>query len=257
MVASAHKTLPAYSQAAVLLAQATRLDFRRLQRAFEATYTTSPAGAILASIDASRALLERDGERLLARILEAVAAARARLREVPGVDVVEGEGIDPTKLTVSLAGTGAHGVAVEEDLIAAGFPVEMADRDTVVAQVTIADEPQMIVRFTEVLIASIEAHRGQPRVLNEAAGWIVTPEQRVAPREAFFGEAETVAFAHAAGRVSAELVALYPPGVPVLAPGELVTEHALATLVAARSDGVRVAYAADPALRTLEVLRLD
>ena len=65
---------------------------------------------------------------------------------------------------------------------------------------------------------------------------------------------ETVPFAAAAGRVSAELIALYPPGVPVLAPGELVTEQALGVLSEAAADGVRIAYAADPALATLEVL---
>ena len=90
--------------------------------------------------------------------------------------------------------------------------------------------------------------------MTTAAGWIVSPHQQVAPREAFFGATETVPFAEAAGRVSAELVALYPPGVPVLAPGELVTEQTLAALTDAAADGVRVAYAADPALATLQVL---
>jgi lysine decarboxylase len=76
----------------------------------------------------------------------------------------------------------------------------------------------------------------------------------VAPREAFFGLTETVPVAQAVGRISAELVAPYPPGVPVLAPGELVTTEALAALTEARADGVRIAYAADARLATLEVL---
>jgi lysine decarboxylase len=76
----------------------------------------------------------------------------------------------------------------------------------------------------------------------------------VPPREAFFGLSETVPIERAAGRVSAELVAPYPPGVPVLAPGELVTAEALAALAEARLDGVRIAYAADAELATLGVL---
>jgi lysine decarboxylase len=76
----------------------------------------------------------------------------------------------------------------------------------------------------------------------------------VPPREAFFGTTERVPIEKAAGRVSAELVAPYPPGVPVLAPGELVTLDALAALAEARADGVRIAYAADPQLATLDVL---
>ena len=254
MITSAHKVLPAYSQAALVLAQTERLNPSRLNRAFEAIHTTSPAGTIVASIDATRALIERDGERLLGQILATVAEARDRLRQVPGVHVVEGENVDPAKLTVSIAGTGAHGVDLEADLIAAGMPVEMADRDTIVAITTIADEPESLRRLTSVLIESIEAHRGAPRSLAGAAGWIVAPQQRVSPREAFFGDVETVPFAEACGRVSAELVALYPPGVPVLAPGELVTEQTLSALAEAAADGVRIAYAADPNLATLEVL---
>ena len=124
----------------MLARTAGRLDPPRLDRAFEATHTTSPAGAIMASIDAARALLARDGEELCARLLRVVAAARDRLREVPGLDVLDGPGVEPAKLVVLLAGTGAHGIAVEADLIAAGMPVEMADRDTIIPIVTLADD---------------------------------------------------------------------------------------------------------------------
>jgi arginine decarboxylase len=254
MVTSAHKTLPAYSQAAWLLARTERIGASRLQRAFDALHTTSPAGTIMASMDAARALLQRDGERLLGRAISAVADARAALRAIAGLTVLDGPMMDPAKLTVGLAGTGAHGVDVESDLRSAGVPVEMADRDTVVAVVTLADDASTLARLTAALERSIERRRGIPREVTAAAAWIVSPETRVAPREAFFGEVETVPFTNAAGRISAELIALYPPGVPILAPGELVTEHALAILTEAVADGVRVAYAADPALASLEVL---
>jgi arginine decarboxylase len=254
MVISAHKTLPAYSQAALLLARTERLNASRLERAFDALHTTSPAGTIMASIDAARALLERDGERLLAQMIRAVSDARARLEQVPGVRVLAGAGVDPAKLTVSIADTGAHGVDVESDLIVAGTAPEMADRDTIVALATIADDAGSLDRFTTTLIQSIERHRGPPRAVTGAAGWIVRPVQVVAPRDAFFGAVQTVAFADAAQRVSAELIALYPPGVPVLAPGERVTPEALAALSQAAADGIRIAYAVDPTLATLEVL---
>ena len=257
MITSAHKTLPAYSQAALLLARTERLNASRLERAFDAIHTTSPAGTIMASIDAARALVEREGERLLSRTIQAVSDARARLEQVPGVRVLGGAGVDAAKLTVSIAGTGAHGVDIESDLIAAGVAPEMADRDTIVAVATIADDGDSLRRFTAGLIESIERHRGAPRAVTGAAGWIVRPLQAVAPREAFFGAVETVAFADAAERVSAELIALYPPGVPVLAPGERVTAEALAALSQAATDGVRIAYAADPTLATLEVLAVE
>jgi lysine decarboxylase len=82
----------------------------------------------------------------------------------------------------------------------------------------------------------------------------VVPQLAVPPREAFFSRNETVLADTAVGRVSAELVAPYPPGVPVLAPGEIVTADALAALRAAQAEGGRIAYAADPTLATLQVL---
>ena len=254
MVTSAHKTLPAYTQGALVLARTERLDVARLNRAFDATHTTSPAGSIMASVDAARALLARDGERLCARLLRGVAAARKRLREVPGVDVLDGPGVDPAKLVVLLAGTGAHGGLVEADLVAAGMPVEMGDRDTVVPIVTMADDEERIEAFTEELIAAVERHRGQPRRPAATAAWTVRPQTVLAPREAFFAPNETVAGSAAVGRISAELVAPYPPGVPVLAPGELITTEALAALREVAADGGRIAYAEDPTLATFQVV---
>jgi arginine decarboxylase len=254
MVTSAHKALPAYTQAALVLARTGRLDAARLDRAFEATHTTSPAGAIMASTDAARALLARDGKELCARLLRTVTAARRRLREVPGVDVLDGPGVEPAKLTVLLAGTGAHGIAVEADLVAAGMPVESADRDTIIPIVTLADDEAHVARFTQTLIQIIERHRGTPRLPVPAAAWTVVPEMALPPREAFFSPNETLAATAAVGRVSAELVAPYPPGVPVLAPGEVITAAALDALRAAQADGGRIAYAADPTLATLQVI---
>jgi lysine decarboxylase len=254
MVTSAHKALPAYTQGALVLARTGRLDPARLDRAFEATHTTSPAGSIMASIDAARALLAADGERLCGRLIRGVAAARRRLREVPGLDVLDGPGVEPGKLVVLLAGTGAHGNKVEADLIAAGMPVEMADRDIVVPIPAIADDEERLASFTEVLIDAIERHRGTPRQPAAAAAWVVEPETVLSPREAFFAPAETVPAAAAIGRVSAELVAPYPPGVPVLAPGELITAGAVKALREVAADGGRIAYAADASLATFQVI---
>ena len=109
MVTSAHKSLPAWSQAALVLARTTYVDEARVHAGVEATATTSPAGAILASIDAARALLERDGEALLGPAIAATSAARDRLRGVAGLSVLDRPNVDPLKLTVLLSGTGADG----------------------------------------------------------------------------------------------------------------------------------------------------
>ena len=254
VVTSAHKTLPAWSQAALILADRTRIDGARLDAAVEATATTSPAGAVLASIDAARALLERDGSSLLDALVWRVGEARDRLRTVAGLGVLEGPHVDPAKLTLVLAGTGADGLAIERDLIAAGLPVEMADRDTIVAMITVADDDAGIDRLVRTVIASIERHRGPARAVAPAAVWTVDPVVVLDPRRAFFSAHTVVPIAEAVGRVCAELVAPYPPGVPVLAPGERVTAETVTALLTARDQGLRVAYAADPTLATLRVL---
>jgi lysine decarboxylase len=267
LITSAHKTLPAWSQGALLLARTRQsgglLDPGRLERGFDATHTTSPAGAILASTDAARALLQHHGAGLIGRLVELVRGARERLAAVPGLAVMDGRPaghpagplpVDPAKLVVLLAGTGAHGHAVEAELLAAGMPLEMADRDVLVPMVTLSDDESSVTRLVDTLAAAIGKHRGEPRAIATAAAWTVEPVTATDPRSAFFARHETVTAADAVGRVSVELIAPYPPGVPVLAPGEVISAAALSALQAALADGGRIAYAADPTLATVQVL---
>ncbi len=253
MVTSAHKTLPAWSQAALVLARTDRIDPARLDAGAEATATTSPAGAVLASTDAARALLERDGHALIDDAVAATRTSRSRLSDVAGLVVLEGPDVDPLKLTLVLSGTGADGNAVERDLLAAGLPVESADRDVIVGVVSLADTAETLDRLVSVVAASIERHRGAPRAVVGPAAYRVEPSMAMSPRAAFFAPTETVPVADAVGRTCAELVAPYPPGIPVLAPGETVTAGTLSALEEARAAGVRIAYAADATLATLRV----
>jgi len=267
LITSAHKTLPAWSQGALLLARTRRsgglLDPGRLQRGFDASQTTSPAGAILASTDAARALLQHHGADLVGRLVELARGARDRLAAVPGLAVLADRQdghpagplrVDPAKLVVLLAGTGAHGHVVEADLLAAGISLEMADRDVLVPMVTLSDDESSVARLVDTLVAAIGKHRGEPRQAVPAAAWTVEPVTATDPRSAFFARHETVPAAAAVGRVSAELIAPYPPGVPVLAPGEVISAAALNALQATLADGGRIAYAADPALTTIQVI---
>lgn len=254
MVTSAHKTLPAWSQAALVLARTQRVDAARLDAGVEATATTSPAGAILASIDASRALLDRHGRRLLADAIDATAAVRAEVSSIDGVVVLDGHGTDPLKLTVVLAGTGADGTMVEQDLLSAGMPVESADRDVLVAIVSLADTAERLNAFSRTLRAAIARHRGAPRGVVPAAVYTVDPCPVIPPRAAFFAPAATLPLEEAVGQVCAELIAPYPPGIPVLAPGERITAASLDALLSARDSGLRIAYAADPRLHTIRVV---
>ncbi|HEY9482236.1 MAG TPA: hypothetical protein VIR00_04690, partial [Micromonosporaceae bacterium] len=254
LVTSAHKMLPAYSQAALVLARTERLDASRLDAAFEATNTTSPAGSILASIDAARALLETRGHDLLDDLVNTVTIARDILATVPGLLVLEPPLVDPTRLVVVLPGTGADGIGIEQDLIEAGMPLEMADRDYLAPIITMADGRDDVLALTDAIVRSVERHRGQPRPVRPAAQWTLDPDTVMSPREAYFAPHHRRPAQSAVGRVSAELVAPYPPGIPILAPGERITADALASLLDARAAGVRIAYASDPSLTTLLVI---
>jgi arginine decarboxylase len=264
VVTSAHKTLPALSQGAVVLARTRAagglLQPDRLDRAMEATATTSPSGAVLASVDASLALLHVHGTELVGAMLERVRRARAVLREVQGLVAPDATtfgstAYDDAKLVVLTPGTGADGLVADHDLAAAGFALEMADRDLLVPMVTLADSDDDVAALAHALSATLERHRGEPRPMAAHIAWTVAAEQVLDPRTAFFAERHPVPWDEAAGRVCAEVVAPYPPGVPVLAPGERITSAALEALRRARAAGARIRYAADPTLATVLAVR--
>jgi arginine decarboxylase len=259
VIFSAHKTLPAYSQASLVLARTERLDAGRLERAFDLSATTSPAGSILASADAAVALLDSPlGHDRLSVLLASVEQARERLRgaglSVAGPDTHR---MDPTKLVVRLP---HGGQLLEQRLIAAGLAPEQADETTVIPIVTLADRPEDLERFTDVVLEHL-ADSPLPRSAPESTGSAepaashALPTARMTPRDAFFADTETVSAVQALGRVSAEVIAPYPPGVPVLVPGEEITQATVDLLQAAAAAGVRIAYAADPTLATFQVVR--
>lgn len=128
----------------------------------------------------------------------------------------------------------------------------MADRDTLVAQVGLVDDETSLGRLVAGILASCSGPAGPPRVVHTRQPAL--PPPRLLPRAAFFAGTDVVDRAAAVGRVSAELVAPYPPGIPLLVPGEEITAATLEALDAALSTGNRIAYAADPTLATLQVV---
>jgi lysine decarboxylase len=253
MVTSAHKTLAAFTQGAYLFARGELLDPGRVDDAFEALHTTSPSAVILASLDRTRALMALLGEELLARTLAIAARLREELAGIEGLAVLPAD--DPTRLVLGLGGTGADGLAVERDLFEEGVRLELANRDTLVPLLTIGNTEADADRLVAALAASLEQRRGEPRRAGAAtAVWAIEPEVALTPRDAFFAPRETVPVERAAGRIAAETVAPYPPGIPALAPGEVVRAELLAALREAAAAGTRMAACADPTLATVRVV---
>jgi lysine decarboxylase len=258
LVVSTHKTLPAFTQSAIVFARDT-LDLRRLAEAFDLLNTTSPSGAIYASIDRARALLEHHGVELLDRTLAQAARVREALGAIDGIRMVHADApavhaIDPTKIVVSLDGTGADGFAVEADAYAAGLRFEMADRSLLVPLLHVGVADAWVDRLLEFLPASIERRRGTPRPPRASIAFTADVEPGMSPRDAFFAQHERVAVRDAIGRICAETVTPYPPGIPALAPGEVITADVIEALRDERAAGSRISYCSDPALDTLLVV---
>ncbi len=162
---------------------------------------------------------------------------------------------DPTKVVLTLPGTGADGQIVADLLETRGIHLEFADRDTFCPVITLADTDATVSRMVTEVIRAIEEHRGKPRPLVPITSWTVVPDTVMSPREAFFSDHERVPAAQAVGRVAAETAVPYPPGIPALAPGERIQGEALKALREEVASGTRVAYCGDPTLQTVLVVK--
>lgn len=260
LITSTHKALPGYSASALLLARTNLLSAERLEQSFETTHTTSPAGAPLASIDGVRALLETRGEALIADLLDNIHRFKEMVQAEFALpiflypsDFPEGR-FDPAKVVLRVQQLGASGVDIERDLQAHGIRVEMADRDTIVFLATIADTRADFDSLADVLIPILKKRQEQRRESATALSWSVVPQRATSMRDAYFAETEMVATDQAIGRISADLIAPYPPGVAVVAPGEILTPQIVEGLRASRAAGVRIAYATDPTLNSYRVV---
>ena len=261
LITSTHKALPGYSASALLLARTNLLSAERLEQSFETTHTTSPAGAPLASIDGVRAILQDRGEELIGQLLDNIHRFKEMVQaEFPlpiflhPNDFPTGR-FDPSKLVLRVQQLGASGVEIEEDLQEKGIRVEMADRDTIVFLATIADSAADFDRLADALIPVLKKRQEQRRESATALSWSVVPQKATSMRDAYFAKTEMVSAQQAIGRISADLIAPYPPGVAVVAPGEVLTEQIVTGLQASRAAGVRIAYASDSTLNQYRVVK--
>lgn len=261
LITSVHKALPGYSASALLLAQGELLNLDRIEQGFETTHTTSPAGAPLASIDGARALLETRGEELISDLLGNIAKFKSAVQSNFDVPVFVNPSdfaigrFDPAKIVLKANALGLSGVELETALIKQNIRVEMADQDTVIFLATFADMAEEFEDLKNTLVPILKSMQGPARETQTSLSWSVVPTHGISIREAFFADTELVKASDAIGRISADLIAPYPPGVAVVAPGEVLTEQIVHGLAAAKASGVRIAYASHPSLETYRVVK--
>jgi arginine/lysine/ornithine decarboxylase len=266
-IGSVHKTLTGMSQTSVLSVGSDRIDTERLQLCFELEESTSTSGLLLSSIDGARAQFVRDGEQLLDRAVASARLLRERLAgDVPELRVVETEllaatpgvtGVDPTHVLIETASIGLTGYrAVDWLREQRHVDIELVDHRRIMPLVSFAHGDAEIDRLVHALRDLVDAHPDEdgsdipsfprrPQIRSESA---------MLPRDAFFAATETVKFGEAAGRICAELVTPYPPGIPAVAPGELYTEENISYLEAFVEAGGFVEGASDPTLQKLRVV---
>jgi lysine decarboxylase len=272
MLASTHKTVGSLTQSAMLLESGSgRIDADSISRAVRLVRSTSPSALLMASLDAARRQLAVHGELLLDRTIRAAAGARAAIEEIPGCTIVGEQlvgrpgvaGWDPLRIVIDVRGTGSNGYQVASALRSSyDIHVELATHATVVLVLGIGQPIEPLERVAHDLAETVKRLKHDPAppiaedgesALSHSPGAMVV-EPAVPPREAFLGRSEAVPAAEAVGRISTEAIAGYPPGVPTLLPGEVVTAAVVGYLQELVSAGARLHGAADPSLATLRVL---
>ena len=261
LITSVHKALPGYSASALLLAQGKLLNLDRIEQSFETTHTTSPAGAPLASIDGCRALLETRGDELTSELISLVESFKASVQAnfdatifLNTTDFLP-QRFDPVKIVLRANILGLSGVDVERELEVANIRVEMADQDTIVFLATLADTADDFKVLEKALVPVLKSLQGPARKTQTSLSWSIVPTVAMSIRDAYFADTEFVSAKEAIGRISADLIAPYPPGVAVVAPGEVLTEQIVHGLATTQKAGVRIAYASDATLATYRVTK--
>lgn len=264
-VASTHKVLGAFTQSAVLHIKGPRVDPGRVSSTVGMAQTTSPAAFILATIDGCRRQMVLRGRELLDVAIELADDGRRRLQRIPGVSVLDGEmlGVDAydlTKLVIDVHGLGMTGFQVEDELrYRYHINPEMSDLTGIICLVTIGDTQESIDRLVTAFESISRSQNGsKPKdggTTMRSSGAVVAPGiQAMSPRDAFFARQRSIPLEHAAGEISAELVIPYPPGIPVLAPGDVITVEKLEYLKYGAAAGMYISGAADHLLRTIQVV---
>jgi len=166
--------------------------------------------------------------------------------------------VDLTKITITVLGLGLTGYKVEQLLNdELGVEVELSDPNNILAFVTIGDDYDNADKLIKAMSNLSERFFGKLPPLETAAvhTFPVLPEVVLTPREAFFAEKKVVPFREAVGAISAESVVLYPPGIPVIAPGERITEESFDYVMKRKEEGAEVQGTADPELEFIQVLK--
>jgi lysine decarboxylase len=267
VVSSIHKIVGSLTQSAMVhLGHGSLLDEDVVDRCVTVLESTSPNALLSASLDSARRAAAVEGSVLLGETLRGLAATREAVREVPGLDVLDARlagqpgvfAYDPLRLSIDVRGTRTSGYELarlirERDDV----HVELAGENVLVAVFGMGEGVEAAgERLVEALARAVDALSAEERDPDAEAFAPPPPwgELVMTPREAFLGPQEVVPVDEAVGRVAAESLAAYPPGIPNVLPGERLSAETLEYIRQALEHGGSLRGASDRALRTLRVV---
>lgn len=265
-VVSVHKMGIGFEQGSVYHLQGSLVDPIRLQQSADVLATTSSNVLLYAAIDGWRRQMVQHGTQLLGDALALTERTRAAIERIPGLHVLHDEllaeeasfDLDPMHVLVDVSGLGVSGYQVADWLRAEHrLDVGINDHRRVEATLSMADDEESTGRLLQALEELPDAAEGMPQPTRVALPTArdLEPVMASLPRDAFFGPVETVPADQAAGRVAAEQVTPYPPGIPALFPGAVINSAVVDYLRTGLAAGMVIPDAADPTLETIRVTR--
>ncbi|MGI6423938.1 MAG: aminotransferase class I/II-fold pyridoxal phosphate-dependent enzyme [Tepidanaerobacteraceae bacterium] len=260
--ASVHKLVGSMTQSSILLVKSDLIDDKKIKAVMNLTQTTSPSYPLLASLDVARKQIALHGTQMLDKTIKLCEKARKRLNNINGIYVmghdVEGtEGCfayDPTKLAINVREIGLSGFEAEKLLrYRYRIQVELSDLYNILVAGAIGDSEESM----NALVAAIEdftQDHGRENVVKMMYDVPENQEMMVSPRLAFYSEKRVVPLEEAEGEISAEMLMAYPPGIPIICPGELITREVIDYIKTLNSEGCYLEGTEEPDASTIKVL---
>ncbi len=266
VVQSTHKLLSAFTQASMLHLQGSKIEPARICKTLQILQSSSPSNLLLASLDAARQQMEAEGKHLLSQALTLAHYARAQIQQLPKLSVLQSEqamtpgfrSLDPTRLTVDVSDLGLDGYTADEIFtqrfgVIAELPTLRHLTFIVSIGNTQEDISQLIHAFEQLTQMESVSSFVKPLINEINLPSIEVPER--SPREAFFAPQDSVPIHESVGRISSETICPYPPGIPLILPGDRITEAAISQLKQIHSAGGLITGCDDVSLKQLKVMR--
>lgn len=263
-VQSMHKVTGALTQSSVLHIKSKLVDVERLATNLHIVQSTSPNYLLMTSLDCARYELAMHGTEMMKQALELAEDARKRIHAIDGFSCMGQEiigqagvaGVDRTRLVISAKELGLTGFSLEEILFERyAVNMELADYQNVLAIVTYANTKDELERLVKACEEIAQEYGKGEKIACEQPKLPLIPEQVFTPRQAYFAKTEEVNWQQAIGKISAEMIAPYPPGIPIIYPGERITKEVWDYLEQFRKEKRHIHGSRDGKLEIIRIIK--